>query len=128
MSLKTNIYGGEPESQHELIILDVENAKTTKNLKMREMLLEKAVKNLQDYEVPEFELQPEQNLVEEEVIAAKRTFMLQQVRESKERVLVCSEIATFAMNELLVPLTFTAATLGTAAVWDPLKDCDLVIA
>ena len=29
---------------HELIILDVENAKTTKNGKMRETLLDKAIK------------------------------------------------------------------------------------
>lgn len=39
---------------HEQIILDVENAKTTKNSKMREMLLDKAVKALQDFEIPEF--------------------------------------------------------------------------
>ncbi len=72
-------------------------------------------------------MKPELNLVEDEIIAAKRTFMLQQVRERKERVLICSEIASFAMEELLVPLTFTAATLGTATTWDPLKDSDLVI-
>jgi hypothetical protein len=76
LTLKTNIYGGDPDSQHELIILDVENAKTTKNLKMREMLLEKAVKSLQDFEVPEFELRSDQNLVEEEIVAAKRSFLL----------------------------------------------------
>jgi hypothetical protein len=29
---------------HEMIILDVENAKTTKNVKMRETLLDKAMK------------------------------------------------------------------------------------
>jgi len=46
LSLKTNIYGGDPESVHEQIILDVENAKTTKNSKMRQMLLDKAVKAL----------------------------------------------------------------------------------
>lgn len=46
LSLKTNIYGGDPESVHEQVILDVENAKTTKNQKMRQMLLDKAVKAL----------------------------------------------------------------------------------
>ena len=44
LSLKTNLYGGDPDSMHELIILDVENAKTTKNAKMRETLLDKAIK------------------------------------------------------------------------------------
>ena len=44
LNLKTNLYGGDPDSMHELIILDVENAKTTKNSKMRETLLDKAVK------------------------------------------------------------------------------------
>jgi len=75
--LKTNIYGGDPESVHELVILDVENAKTTKNSKMRQMLLDKAVKALQDFEAPEFELKENSNLVEEEIVAAKRAFMLQ---------------------------------------------------
>lgn len=40
------------------------------------MLLDKAVKALQDFEVPEFELKSESNLVEEEIIAAKKKFML----------------------------------------------------
>ncbi len=95
---------------------------------MRQMLLDKAVKALQDFEVPEFELKPDQNLVEEEIVAAKRKFMLQQVRERKERVLICSEISNFAMEEMLVQLSFTAASLGTAETWDAMKDADLVIA
>ena len=70
LSLKTNLYGGDPDSMHELIILDVENAKTTKNSKMRETLLDKAIKQLMEYEEPEFEVLPEQNLVEEEIVAA----------------------------------------------------------
>lgn len=32
------------------------------------------------------------------------------------------------MEELLVDLSFTAATIGTAETWDALKDSDLVIA
>jgi hypothetical protein len=43
LNLKTDLYGGEPESAHELAILDVENAKATKSGKMRAMLLERAV-------------------------------------------------------------------------------------
>ena len=92
------------------------------------MLLDKAVKALQDFEVPEFEVAPGKNLVEEEIQAAKRKFMLQQVRERKERVLICSEISSFAMDEMLVELSFTAANLGIAEKWDALKDADLVIA
>lgn len=95
---------------------------------MRQMLLDKAVKALQDFEAPEFELKEGSNLVEEEIVAAKRAFMLQQVRERKERVLICSEIATFAMEEMLIQLAFTAATLGIVEQWDAQKDADLVIA
>lgn len=43
-------------------------------------------------------------------------------------MLICSEIATFAMDELLVSLAFTAATLGIEEQWDAMKDPDLVIA
>jgi hypothetical protein len=32
------------------------------------------------------------------------------------------------MEELLVELAFTSATLGTAEQWDAMKDSDLVIA
>lgn len=128
LSLKTNIYGGDPESVHELIILDVENAKTTKNNKMREMLLDKAVKALQEFEVPEFQIKPEDNLVEEEILKTKRVFQLQQVRERKERVLLCAEISELAIDELLIELAMASATIGIAETWDPIKDTDLVIA
>ena len=46
LSLKTNLYGGESENPQDQIILEVENAKTTRNIKMRETLLDKAVKAL----------------------------------------------------------------------------------
>jgi hypothetical protein len=55
----------------------VENAKATKNSKMRIMLLEKAVTSLSDIEIPEFEVKPELKLVDEEIVVAKRKFMLQ---------------------------------------------------
>ena len=128
LSLKTNIYGGDPENPHELVILDVENAKTTKNGRMRGMLLDKAVKNLQEMEEAEFEVKPELMLVDEELTVAKRKFTLQQIRERKERVLINSEIAQLAMDELLVPLAFDAATMCVAETWDAQKDADLVIA
>jgi hypothetical protein len=76
LSLKTNIYGGDPESAHELAILDLENAKSTKNSRMRCMLLDKAVKTLQELEVPDFEEKPELMLVEEEIVEAKQKFKL----------------------------------------------------
>lgn len=60
-----------------MVILDVENAKATKNSKMRIMLLEKAVTSLSDIEIPEFEVKPELKLVDEEIVVAKRKFMLQ---------------------------------------------------
>lgn len=92
------------------------------------MLLDKAVKALQEFEVPEFQLKPEANLVEEEILQAKRQFQLQQVRERKERVLLCAEISTLAIDELLIDLAMASATLGIAETWDPIKDADLVIA
>lgn len=66
------------------MILDVENAKTTKNGRMPGMLLDKAVKTLQELEIQEFEVKPELMLVEEEIVEAKRKFRNQQVRETKE--------------------------------------------
>jgi hypothetical protein len=38
------------------------------------MLLDKAIKALQEFEVPEFQTKPEANLVEEEILQAKRKF------------------------------------------------------
>ena len=128
LNLKTNLYGGEPDSVTDQIILDVENAKTTKNAKMRQTLLDKAVKLLQEFEEPEFEVRPEDNLVEEEIQAAQKKFHLRTVRERKERVLICAEIAKLALEENIIDLCFDAATLCVQEKWDPLKDSDLVIA
>jgi hypothetical protein len=52
LDLKTNLYGGDPETVQDQIILDVENAKTTRNQKMRETLLGKALRSLQGYKEP----------------------------------------------------------------------------
>jgi len=111
LSLKTNLYGGDPDSMHEMIILDVENAKTTKNVKMRETLLDKALKQLIEYEEPEFEVRPEDNLVEEEIVAAQKKFHLNLIRERKERVLIAAEISKLAIEENLVEIAYDAATL-----------------
>jgi hypothetical protein len=112
LSLKTNLYGGEPENPQDQILLDVENAKTTKNVKMRQTLLDKAVKQLQDFEEAPFEVLPEQNLVQCEIEDARKLFKLKQVRERKQRVLICSEIAKLAMEEMLTDLAFEAATMA----------------
>jgi len=128
LNLKTNLYGGDPESPHELIILDVENAKTTKNAKMRETLLDKAVRQLQEFEEPEFEVKPEDKLVEEEIVEAKRAFTLKSIREQKERVLITSEIGKLALEEYLIDVCFEASEMSVTETWDAYKDTDLVIA
>ena len=113
---------------HEMIILDVENAKTTKNVKMRETLLDKAMKQLIEYEEPEFEIRPEDNLVEEEIIAAQKKFHLNLIKERKERVLIAAEISKLAIEENLVEIAYDAATLCVKDQWDANKNSDLIIA
>jgi hypothetical protein len=54
----------------------VENAKTTKNQKMRETLLDKALKSLQEFEEQDFELEEDSTLVEEEIKVASKKFHL----------------------------------------------------
>jgi hypothetical protein len=110
------------------IIIDVENAKTTKNAKQRETLLGKALKDLIEFEEPEFEVDPSADMVEEEVKAAQRKFHLTAVRARKERVLIASEIAKLALEEDLFDIAFKAATLAVADEWDAQKNTDLVIA
>ena len=70
LQLKTNLYGGDPDNIQDQIIIDVENAKTTKNQKMRETLLGKALKDLVEFEEPDFEVDPAADMVEEEIKAA----------------------------------------------------------
>ena len=113
---------------HELIILDVENAKTTKNARMRETLLDKAIKQLIEYEEPEFEVRPEDNLVEEEIVTAQKKFHLNLVRERKERVLIAAEISKLALEEMLIEIASDAATFCVKEEWDFQKNPDLIIA
>lgn len=70
LQLKTNLYGGDPDNIQDMIVIDVENAKTTKNSKMRETLLGKALKDLIEYEECDFEVDPSEDMVEEEVKTA----------------------------------------------------------
>ena len=43
---------------------------------------------------------------------------MQKVRERKERVLIASEIAKLALEEMLVDLAFNAATLAVSSEWE----------
>lgn len=73
-------------------------------------------------------MKPEDNLVDEEIEAAKKRFHLQTVRERKERVLICAEISKLALEENLIDLVFDSATLCVKETWDPFKDSELVMA
>jgi hypothetical protein len=95
---------------------------------MRETLLGKAIKDLEEFEDPDFEVDPELDLVEEEVKAAQRKFHLASVRAKKERVLIATEIAKLAIEDNLVDIAQKAASLAIAEEWDPVKNTDLVIA
>lgn len=70
LQLKTNLYGGDPDNMQDQIIIDVENAKSTKNAKMRETLLGKALKDLSEFEESDFEVDPTADMVDEEIKAA----------------------------------------------------------
>jgi hypothetical protein len=95
---------------------------------MRETLLGKAIKDLEEFEEPEFEVDPDLDMVEEEIKAAQRKFHLAGVRAKKERVLIAAEIAKLAIEDMLVDIAHKAATLAIAEEWDPVKNTDLVIA
>jgi hypothetical protein len=126
LQLKTNLYGGDPESVQEQILVDVENAKSTKNVKMRQTLLGRALTQLQEYEVPEFEPLP--NLVPEEVKAAELNFRVKQSKEARERILIATEISKLALEENLVDLAYDSAELGVKGDWDYQKYPELYIA
>ena len=100
------------------IVIDVENAKTTKNSKMRETLLGKALKDMMEFEEPDFEVDPAADMVEEEIKIAQRKFHLASVRARKERVLISAEIAKLAMEEDLTDIAFKAASLAIQDEWD----------
>mmetsp|Transcript_23217 Transcript_23217/g.22757 ORF Transcript_23217/g.22757 Transcript_23217/m.22757 type:complete len:224 (+) Transcript_23217:1508-2179(+) len=128
LKLKANLYGGDPSNIHDQIIWDVETAKTTKNSKTRETLLDKALKELQDFEENEYEMDPNKDLVEEEIKIEQKAFNLGLVKERKERVLIANEIGKLALEENLVDIAFEAATFAIQNDWDPLKNNELIIA
>ena len=90
--------------------------------------MDKALKELADFDEPDFEINPALNMVEDEVKAATKRFHLDTIRARKERVLIASEIAKLALEEMLVDLAFNAASLAIANEWDPQKNTDLIIA
>lgn len=95
---------------------------------MRETLLAKALKELQEFDEPEFEVDPEANFVEEEIKQASKKFHVSKIRSRKERILIATEIAKLALEEMLIDLAFNAATLATTHEWEALKNTDLTIA
>lgn len=128
LSLKTNLYGGDPDNAQDQIILDVENAKTARTQKMRETLLDRALKALQEFEEPVYGLESAKDLVEEEIVEEKKVFHLKNIKERKQRVLIATEMAKLAFEENLVDLAFDAGTLAVKDEWDPIKDHDLIMA
>jgi hypothetical protein len=95
---------------------------------MIETLLNKALKSLQDFEEPIFEVDPVKDLVEEEIEEEKKKFHLNLIKNRKERVLIANDMAKLAFSEFLFDLAFDSATLATKDTWDPIKDHDLIIA
>jgi hypothetical protein len=95
---------------------------------MRETLLDKALKSLQEYEEPEYKPDAAKDLVEEEIVEEKRVFHLNNIKERKQRVLIATEMAKLAFEETLIDLAFDAATLAVKNEWDPVKDHDLIMA
>jgi len=77
------LYGGDPETVQDQIILDIENAKNTRDQKMRETLLDKALKALQDYEEIPYKVDPSKDLVEEEILAEKKQYHFRIIKERK---------------------------------------------
>lgn len=71
-----------------------------------------------EYEEPEFEVRPEDNLVEEEIVAAQKKFHLNLIKERKERVLISAEISKLAFEEQLVDIAKDAATFCVKDEWD----------
>jgi hypothetical protein len=129
VDLRLNIYG-EPESEIDQMILDVENAKSTSNMYLRETLIDKVLHQLLEFQEPEFELddEEEKNLNEEERHEKEVEFKKQLLKEKKQRMLLASEISELAFEANLIEIAFEAGKLAVKDEWDPHKDRDLVIA
>jgi hypothetical protein len=129
IDLKLNIYG-EPDNEIDQMILDVENAKSTSNMYLRETLIDKVLQQLLEYHEPEFELtdEEEKHLSEEQKAEEHEKFIKNLHKEKKQRMLLASEIAEIAFNNNLIEIAFEAGKLSVKTEWDPRKDADLVIA
>lgn len=95
---------------------------------MRETILEKALKELQEFEEPVYRPDPSKDLVEEEIAEQRKKHHLNNIKERKQRVLIANEMAKLAFEEYLVDLAFNSASLAVRDEWDPIKDVDLIIA
>jgi hypothetical protein len=111
----------------EQTIIDVENAKGSKSAKMRETLLEKALKSIIEYEQPEFYVDPTRDLVQEEIEEEQKKFHLKCVKERKLKTLLASEISKLALEENLIDIALDAGQNCVAAEWNPSKDTEQVI-
>ena len=128
IDLRLNIHG-EPDSEIEQMILDVENAKSTGNMYLRETLLDKVLQQLLEFEEPDFELTDEQekDFNEEQKEKERIKFSKELLKEKKQRKLLVSEIANLAFDANLIELAFKAGNESIKEEWDPHKDTDLVI-
>ena len=129
IDLRLNIHG-EPDTEIEQMILDIENAKSTGNMYLRETLLDKVLQQLLEYSDPEFELTDEQKeeLDEEQQNKEQIKFSKELLKEKKQRMLLASEISGLAFDANLIELAFEAGKQSVKSEWDPHKDTDLVIA
>ena len=128
IDLRLNIYG-EPDTLIDQMILDVENAKSTTNVHLRETLIDKVLQQLLEYEEPEFELTEEQEIKfnEEERQECEIQFKKDLNSEKKQRVLLASEISQLAYNDNLIEIAFDAGNEAVKLEWDPHKDTDIII-
>ena len=83
---------------------------------------------MQDFDEDEFEVDPEKNLVEEEIKEEERKFHLKMVKERKERILLATEVAKMCLEDTLIDEAMEAANMAINSEWDPQKDLELVIA
>jgi hypothetical protein len=71
---------------------------------------------------------PDSNMVEEEVKVAQKKFHLNKIRDRKDRVLIAAEISKLAIEENLVEIALESATIAIQSDWDVHKNTDLIIA
>ena len=127
LKLKVDIYG-EPETKIEHVLLEVENAKLSKNDKMREDVLSRCMEILNNYEEKEWVPDVEADMVPEEIEESQRAFKYNIDSERKYIVLISTEICKQAFQLGLFDLAIESGTLALENSWDPQKDPSLIIA